>query len=181
MPNQHANKIVFLNRLGALSQIMTDLLAVNAPDGVPLGTTASAALVVIGHDDAEPLMIAELAQICSVSHSVMVRTVDQLERGGYILRGRSKDHRAVVPELTEEGRQMRRKILDQRMARLDVLWGTVDDADRATLARLVDQLLSGLTKDRLSSERTCRMCDTTSCGADCPTELAARSVESVKT
>jgi DNA-binding MarR family transcriptional regulator len=135
MPDQHANKIIFLNRLGALSQIMTDLLAVNAPDGPHLGTAASAALVVIGHDDAEPPMIAELAQICSVSHSVMVRTVDQLERGGYILRGRSKDHRAVVPELTAAGRQMRRKIFDQRMARFDVVLPRFCSASLSRLER----------------------------------------------
>jgi DNA-binding MarR family transcriptional regulator len=168
------------NRLGALSLAVTDRMLASTEDVGTFGTTACAALVAACHQ-AESPTIGDLAKICSVSHSVMVRTVEQLVDNKLLSRKAGIDRRSVRLTPTKAGLSYRDKILAKRSVALDRVVSVLSEAERATLKSLLSRMLTALTSDRVESEKICRLCDTVACGADCPSELAAINFEQANT
>ena len=70
---------------------------------------------------------------------------------------------------------MARRLLAARQAALAPLMDVLDDREAATLERLLERLLAGVTEDRDDARRICRLCDPDVCGhpARCPVTQAA--------
>ena len=120
-----------------------------------------------------------LRQRIGLTQSGTVRLVDRISSRGQIQRGASTG-RGVPLHITESGRQVLRE------------WQVVQ-------ARMVDELLAGLTPDQrealvdgmasaLASERrvrhqadaTCRTCSWPACGSDCPVDRSAVVAETTR-
>ena len=164
------------NRLGALSLALVDSMMRSVQDGGDLGATSSAALIA-ACQQVQPPMIGDLAKICGVSHSVMVRTVAQLVRDGLIKRITGDDQRSVLLIPTKAGLARRDRILAGRMEALAAVVEMLDGDDRMALDRILSHLLDSLTDSRLKSEQICRLCDVQACGSSCPSEIKATKIE----
>ena len=90
------------------------------------------------------------------------------------------DARTLAVALTPAGRQAARAVLAARAAAVEEVLAPLDDDERATLERLHEKLIDGLTRRRLEQRRAgeradapwmCRLCDTQACGrphGECP-------------
>ena len=122
--------------------------------------------------------IDRLAGALGLSHSRVVRLVDELEADGHVTRARgTTDRRAVHVALTDSGRALAREIAT---ARLSILGAEVDDldaADRVALDRICATVLSRRIDSPRAAERTCRLCEPHACGhpGRCPVTHAANA------
>jgi hypothetical protein len=66
------------------------------------------------------------------------------------------------------------KVLARRQAAVEQLAGMLDPGEAAALERLAARLLAGITTDRGSAHRICRLCDEPLCvgEAGCPVDQA---------
>jgi DNA-binding MarR family transcriptional regulator len=108
-------------------------------------TRAGYAVLRCVHEAGE-LSLGEVATECSMDPATAGRQVRALEGDGLVERAAADaDGRVTVVRLTDEGRDVYRRIVAVRTAYLgDVLAGW-SAADRTTLARLVDRLVDDLT------------------------------------
>jgi MarR family transcriptional repressor of emrRAB len=120
--------------------------------------------------------IEALRRVLGLSHSGGVRIVKRLEAQGLVVREHDPaDARALRLHLSPAGRRMARRLLAARQAALAPLMDVLDDREAATLERLLERLLAGVTEDRDDARRICRLCDPDVCGhpARCPVTQAA--------
>ncbi len=120
--------------------------------------------------------IDRLAWSLGLSHSRVVRVVDQLEADGLVTRTRgTADRRAVLVTLTDSGRRVAREITAARLALLQDEVEALDAADRDALARICGSILARRIDAARAAERTCRLCDPDACGhpGACPVTRAA--------
>lgn len=120
--------------------------------------------------------IDRLAGALGLSHSRMVRLVDELEDGGHVTRTRgTADRRAVHVTLTESGRALAGEIATSRLAVLDAEVAALAPSDRAALDRICATLLARRIDSLRAAERTCRLCEPHACGHPhgCPVTEAA--------
>ena len=120
--------------------------------------------------------IDRLAGALGLSHSRVVRLVDELEADGHVTRARgTADRRTVHVTLTASGRALAREIAGARLAVLDAEVTALDAADRAALDRICAAVLSRRIVSLRAAERTCRLCEPHACGHPdgCPVTHAA--------
>jgi DNA-binding MarR family transcriptional regulator len=155
------------NLLGALAVLLSDALADATRSAAGRSGAAAAALAVLVQEPGQGIEALRLP--LGLSHSAAVRLVDALEADGAARRGPGDDGRSVSVTLTDAGRAVGREVLDRRATVLDHALAGLDDAERATLATLLERILFGLTADSRHAERICRLCDYASCPEpDCP-------------
>ena len=163
------------NLLGTLSLAVAG--AVDAAVASPLGPSAPAALVALdGYLGGEP--IDALRQVLGLTHSGAVRLVDRLEAAGLAERRPGPDARTVAVALTTAGAEAAQQARDARERALEAALAALEPGERAALATLHEKLLAGLTGDRSSARRICRLCDLEACGherGECPVTEARRS------
>ena len=163
------------NLLGTLSLAVVG--AVEAAVASPLGPSAPAALVALeGYLGGEP--IDALRRVLGLTHSGAVRLVDRLEAAGLAERRPGADARSVAVVLTPAGVAAAREARAGRERALEAALEALAPAERAALTELHEKLLAGLTGDRASAMRMCRLCDVEACGHDrgeCPVTEARRS------
>lgn len=107
-----------------------------------LSLTASGALSLLTR--LGPLRITDLAGRLHVSQPSMTELVIRLERSGWVARTRDRDDaRAVLVDLTDEGRKLRDRVRRERAGYLNGLLAELDERDRAAL------LAAGPALDRL--------------------------------
>ncbi len=102
-----------------------------------------------------PLRVTDLAGRLHVSQPSMTELVIRLERSGLVARSRDRDDaRAVLVDLTEEGRRLRDRIRMERADYLARLIGRLDEGERASLRaagpaldRLVEVATESLAED----------------------------------
>ncbi|WP_307795994.1 MarR family transcriptional regulator [Amycolatopsis sp. 195334CR] len=103
-----------------------------------LGLT-HAGLIVLHHLDAEPRSQRELAVLCRVTDQTMSRTIERLQRTGFVERSNDPaDRRRTIVRLTEAGgRVLASARREERES--ESLLGVVDDYDhfRAQLLKLI--------------------------------------------
>lgn len=157
------------NLIGALSLRLADQQAGAVEQAGGLGLTACAALSALGQH-VRPLSVKELASVCGVSHSVMVRMVADLVDEGLVERLSGDDRRMVLVSLTDQGSIRRHEILEGRNDALADVLNVLDDAEKQALLTLAGSLLAALPKDDQDIERVCRLCDHVACGVECPLE-----------
>jgi DNA-binding MarR family transcriptional regulator len=142
-----------------------------------LGPSAPAALSALeGYLGGEP--IDALRQVLALTHSGAVRLVDRLVEAGLAERRPGSDARTVAVELTPTGRVAAEAVREARAAVLGEALAVLSADERATLTRLHEKLLAGLTGDRASARRICRLCDIEACGhhrGTCPVTEARRA------
>jgi DNA-binding MarR family transcriptional regulator len=120
--------------------------------------------------------IDRLARSLGLSHSRVVRLVDELEAAGHVSRARgTADRRTVNVTLTDSGRSLAREIATARLATLRAEVAALDAEDRAALDRICATLLSRRIDSLRAAERTCRLCQPHACGHPqrCPVTHAA--------
>jgi DNA-binding MarR family transcriptional regulator len=144
--------------------------AAAGPGGRAAAVTALAAF-------ASGSSIDRLATSLGLSHSRVVRLVDQLEADGHVTRSRGTlDRRAVLVTLTGSGWELAREITDARLAILRAEVDALDAGDRAALDRITATILARRVDSLKAAERCCRMCEPHACGHDrgwCPVTRAA--------
>jgi DNA-binding MarR family transcriptional regulator len=171
----HSRAMHTANVLGAVVDALShDVEAAMAASASQSGGRAAAVAALAAF--ASGSSIDRLASSLGLSHSRVVRLVDQLEADGHVTRTRgTADRRTVHVTLTESGWALAREIAT---ARLSVLREEVDalDADeRAALDRIAATLLSRRIDSVRAAERTCRLCEPDACGhaGRCPVTRAA--------
>lgn len=120
--------------------------------------------------------IDRLAGALGLSHSRVVRLIDQLEADGHVTRARgTADRRTVHVTLTASGWALAREIAEARLAVLRAEVDVLDAADRAALDRICATILSRRIVSLRAAERTCRLCEPHACGHPhgCPVTDAA--------
>lgn len=170
----HTNEVARdANLLGTLSLAVAERMgeAIELPS--LRGASVPAALVALqaflGGES-----IDALRRVLGMTHSGAVRLVDRLQAAGLLERRGAADARAVALELTPAGRAAARRVLAAREALLREALAPLTTTERAELRRLHEKLLAGLTTDRASAGRLCRLCDGEACGhpSRCPVTQA---------
>jgi DNA-binding MarR family transcriptional regulator len=158
------------NLLGAHALVVSDRMRDAA--GMELSSAAVlTALETFGGGSS----IDALRRVLGLSHSGGVRIVKRLEAQALVVRERDpSDARAVRLQLSPAGRRAARRLLAARQAALTPLLDTLDEREAATLERLLERLLAGVTETREDARRICRLCDPDVCGhpARCPVTRA---------
>jgi DNA-binding MarR family transcriptional regulator len=155
----------------ALGRDVEEALAASASrsGGLAAAVTALAAFASGGPID-------RLATSLGLSHSRVVRLVDQLEAEGHVKRTRgTADRRTVHVTLTESGWSLARRLADGRLAILAREVEALERDDREALDRIAAKILSRRIDSIAAAGRTCRMCDPDACGHPqrCPVTHAA--------
>jgi DNA-binding MarR family transcriptional regulator len=162
------------NLLGALALAVADRLreATERPaDG--LAASEPAALVTLAHYPGQP--IGSLGKTLGLSHSGAVRLADRMEAAGLVRRTAPGPGRTLAMQLTPRGQEAARGVLARRQVVVEQLVGLLDAGEVAALEQLAGRLLAGITTDRGSAYRLCRLCDEARCEGDagCPVDQAA--------
>jgi DNA-binding MarR family transcriptional regulator len=163
------------NLLGTLALAVTGRVDAALEAVSSCGPSAPAALSALdGYLGGEP--IDALARVLGLTHSGAVRVVDRLAADGLAERRRGADGRSVAVALTAAGRRAAAEIRAAREAALTEVLAALGAGERRALTELNEKLLAGLTSDRASARRLCRLCDSEACGHDrgtCPVTKAA--------
>lgn len=162
------------NLLGALALAVSDgIRQATEQHADGLARSEPAALVTLAHYPGQP--IGALGRTLGLTHSGAVRLADRLEAGGLLYRTSSGPGRTVSLHLTPSGQLAAMRVLTRRQAAVGQLVSRLDAGEIAALERLAGRLLAGLTTDRASARRLCRLCDEPLCAADagCPVDHAA--------
>ncbi|MHB1138950.1 MAG: MarR family winged helix-turn-helix transcriptional regulator [Microthrixaceae bacterium] len=92
-----------------------------------------------------PLRMSEFAAALGVDASTVTRTVTRLEAGGHVQRVRSSgDGRGVTVELTAPGEVLVAEVADRRRELLFRSLEPLGDAERVTLATLLEEWVGGI-------------------------------------
>jgi MarR family transcriptional regulator, negative regulator of the multidrug operon emrRAB len=131
------------------------------------------ALVTLAHYPGQS--VGGLARTLGLTHSGAVRLADRLQSAGLAGRTSTGPGRTLALQLTESGQAAARQVLARRQAALEQLVRRLEPGEAAALDRLTGRLLAGITMDRASARRLCRLCDEPLCAAEpgCPVDHAA--------
>jgi len=163
------------NLLGTLSLAVTGRVDAVLATTSPYGPSAPAALSALeGYLGGEP--IDALAHVLGLTHSGAVRLVDRLAGAGLVERRRGGDGRSVAVTLTRAGHRAAAEVRAAREQALAETLSVLSAEERRALTDLHEKLLAGVTSDRASARRICRLCDADACGHErgtCPVTRAA--------
>lgn len=96
-------------------------------------------------DDAGELSLGVLARQCSMDPAAAGRQVRALEEDGLVVRAPAEaDGRVTVVRLTDQGRDVYRRIVEVRTTHMSEVLAGWSSADRLVLAHLVDRLVDDL-------------------------------------
>ena len=171
------------NVLGAVVDVLgreLESAAASAASGP--GGRAAAVTALAGFASGSPIDL--LASALGLSHSRVVRVVDQLEADGHVTRARgTADRRTVDVTLTESGWAIASRITAARLAILREEVDALDADDRAVLDRISATILSRRIDSVGAAARTCRLCEPRACGHPqrCPVTRAANAHRSAST
>lgn len=135
-----------------------------------LSESATAALVALA-EFLDGSRIGALAGVLGLSHSGAVRLVAQLAEAGLVRRQQLGDGREVGVRLTATGRRTAARAAGARAEAAAALTADLSPGQAADLERLLDRLVTELTRQRLERRRDggsepwlCRTCDLAACG-----------------
>jgi DNA-binding MarR family transcriptional regulator len=166
-----------VNRLGALALRLSDRMQMAVTADGTRSLSAATALSVLDRWFGAPPRVDALRRVLGLTPSGGVRLVDVLERDGLVTRRPGTDARVRAITLTAKGRRTARATIEARRTLLGDVVASLDPAERAALATIVDKLLIGLVRGPRPDAAMCRLCDTEACGAQrdhpCPITVAA--------
>ena len=176
-PRIHSSAPHTANVLGAMVDALArDVEAATAACASGPGGRAAAVTALAGFASGSP--IDTLAGALGLSHSRVVRIVDQLEADGHVARARgTADRRTVHVTLTDSGWALAREIATARLSILRAEVEALDADDRAALDRICATVLSRRIDSVRAAARTCRLCEPRACGHPrrCPVTRAANA------
>jgi DNA-binding MarR family transcriptional regulator len=176
-PRIHSGAPHTANVLGAMVDVLArDVQAATAQCASGPGGRAAALAALASFASGSP--IDRLAWSLGLSHSRVVRIVDQLEADGHVTRARgTADRRTVHVTLTDSGWALAREIATARLSILRAEVDALDADDRAALDRICATVLSRRIDSLRAAERTCRLCEPHACGHPqrCPVTHAANA------
>jgi DNA-binding MarR family transcriptional regulator len=160
-----------LNLLGALADALHDEMTLAAEQLGNLGASAPAALATLYACPGESL--EWLSKVLGITNSGVVRLVDKLVDAGLAVRRPGADGRTKSLHLTARGARLATRITARRRDALARAVAGLGREQQAALAESVESMLIGLSTDRITVDRICRLCDYVACPQDrCPAELA---------
>ena len=170
MANETDSRTV--NMLGALALALADRIATCAEMASNLHNSAASALVVIANHPGEH--IDTIRRTLGLTHSGAVRLVDGLVAQGLINRRKSdRDARAISLWTTPSGKRVASRVIAARAELLEPVLSSTSEADRKTIANLLETALAGLTSGTDSALSICRFCAEGVCRPlGCPVEKA---------
>jgi MarR family transcriptional repressor of emrRAB len=117
-----------------------------------------------------------LARVLGLSHSATVRLVDRLEAAELLERRPGGDGRSLALFVTPLGDEAAVDALHRRGQALAEALAPLSTSERHQLTALLERILAGMTGDRWSARRICRLCDFPACtrGDNCPVDQAAQ-------
>jgi DNA-binding MarR family transcriptional regulator len=118
--------------------------------------------------------IDTIRRTLGLTHSGAVRSVDGLVAEGLIERRKSdRDARAIALWTTPGGERVASRVIAARAELLEPVLSSTSEADRKTIADLLETALAGLTSGRDSALSICRFCAEGVCRPlGCPVEKA---------
>jgi MarR family transcriptional regulator, negative regulator of the multidrug operon emrRAB len=164
------------NLLGALALAVCDgMRQATGQEGDGLAGSEPAALVTLAHYPGQSVGV--LGRTLGLTHSGAVRLADRLEAAGLAERTHSGPGRTLALHLTGAGRAAAAQVLDRRRDAVEQLVRRLEPEEAAQLGQLAGRLLAGVTTDRASAHRLCRLCDEPLCaaGPGCPVDHAAEA------
>jgi MarR family transcriptional regulator, negative regulator of the multidrug operon emrRAB len=165
------------NLLNATSIAISDAQTAEVLKVSGVKPSATATVFTLGQHGGQT--IAELASTVGISHSAMVRLIDNLEGQGLVLRASGRDRREIATALTETGDDLYRRLREAQQRVLDPLLEGLSSSEREALGGILSRVLEALTKSPESGDRICRFCDEQACPqASCPVEVRARQLAS---
>jgi MarR family transcriptional repressor of emrRAB len=168
------------NLLGAAALGVVDLVLTEALAPAGVGSSGSAALVMLSH--APGLSVTELGRRVGLSQPAAARMVESLERRRLVER-RPSIGRAVAVHPTRSGRRAAAALLSGREGLLTELLAELSDAEQQELEAGLSKLLAVLEAQIGDPDLVCRLCDRPACvaaGAVCPVSRAARCREAAQ-
>ena len=124
-------------------------------------SSQDAALVtLLAHPDCG---IGWLAGVVGLTDSGATRLVERLVASGLVRRRAGADARSRTVRLTAAGRRQSRRVLAARERELAGCLEPLSPAEQRTLERLLEKVVAGLTDDRSTALRCCRLCDRDAC------------------
>jgi MarR family transcriptional repressor of emrRAB len=139
--------------LGALALALADRIATRAEAASRLHDSAASALVVIANHPGEH--IDAIRRTLGLTHSGAVRLIDGLEAAGLVERRRSdRDARAIALWATPSGERTASQIIAARAELLEPMLASTSEADRKTIAALLETALAELTDSRDRARRS---------------------------
>jgi len=172
------------NILGTLTLALSDRIQAATEAAAGRGGAAPSALVALyeflGHGSMD-----QLCRAIGLAPSGAVRLIDRLVEQNYVERRPGADGRSVALVLTSRGRAAARRVLGVRAGVLESLLACLSAAERRSLNKITEKLLSAITQDRLADREQgqvpsggwmCRLCDFQACGrnrGECPVAASA--------
>ncbi len=163
------------NLLGALALAVGERLGQATRRGDGFSENEPATLVtLLQYPDQS---IEALRRTLRLTHSGAVRLVDRLEAVQLLRRIPSGHGRTLAVRLTPAGRRAARSVLARRQRALEAVLSALREDEIHALEAAAERLLAGLTTDRQSAYRTCRLCDESACvgTANCPVDRAVET------
>jgi DNA-binding MarR family transcriptional regulator len=162
------------NLLGALSLAVWAEVRHAAECEGKLAGSEPAALVTLSQHPGQS--VEALHRTLGITHSGAVRVADRLQSAGLLSRSPAGPGRTLALEPTAGGREAASAILARRERALERILAVLSPSECAALVAVAERLLAGLTEDRQSAARLCRLCDEGVCmhRATCPVDRAIR-------
>lgn len=153
------------NLLGVVALAVADRIEQTARDILNHVGETPAALVVIGYGLGPSN--DQLRRILGLSHPGSVRLVDRLVADGLVERREGRDKRVIALYLTEQGAELREKLLKGRLAAIKLFLMPLTEYQQKGLAALLHKMLSSMETTDLERCTLCRLCDDRVC-SNCP-------------
>lgn len=111
------------------------------------------ALMTLESREVNAMQPSELSYVLGASRASTTRIADELARRGWIQRQEIEhDRRALLLQLTEQGRAFLHQMLPPRSARLSLLWSVLSDQEKHQLEQITRKVLVQL--DKLEADST---------------------------
>ncbi len=155
------------NRLGALANAISDLLQRDLIPTQPVGNSQLSVLVIL--HSFPGASIENISQALDLSHSNLVRVVEQLRQMSMLEKKPGKDARSNELFITPPGEKILADFYQQRDAQMQAVLGALTTDEQQTMAALVNKLLINFPDGNQNDGRICRYCTIDICSrADCP-------------
>lgn len=155
------------NRLGALANAISDRLQRELIPAAPV-TNSQVSVLVILHSF-PGVSIEDLSQALDLSHSNLVRAVEQTRQMALLDKKPGKDNRSSALFITQAGEEILTDFYHKRGDQMQAVLSALSADEQQMLAALVDKLLTKFPDGRENDGRICRYCDIDFCSrSDCP-------------
>ncbi len=155
------------NRLGALANAISDQLQRDLIPTQPVGNSQLSVLVIL--HSFPGASIENISQALDLSHSNLVRVVEQLRQMSLLDKKPGRDGRSTALFITPAGETILTDFYQQRDAQMQTVVATLTADEQQTLAGLINKLLMAFPDGKKNDGRICRYCTIDICSrSDCP-------------